>query len=376
MLDRYLIILPKVQGSPVEELEQCLRQLKDERTEGFHLVKLNVFFDSPDFITAVELKSEMETIITGFFGENCPALNLTVHPPQVPYKLTLEAGLIRKYDFVFQSKSLDSSHYVTASTDSLKVLWASGFGNGLFPDDPDSAAEAAFDQMRILLESEGMTFNNIVRQWNYIGDITEVGYNGENYHIFNKVRSRQYGKYRTVPGFPAATGIGMKFGGISLDCIAVKTGDSHKILPVNNPDQVKPYEYGQVVLKGVQVPQFERAVLFSGEADTTLFVSGTASILGQDTIGTDDIEKQTVITIENIMKLVEASHHHKTEGSPCCDLSNLILLRVYVKRQSDFERVKKICDSYFLGAPVVYIEADVCRENLLVEIEAEFSKRV
>jgi len=178
-----------------------------------------------------------------------------------------------------------------------------------------------------------------------------------------------------VPGFPAATGIGMKYGGISLDCIAVITGDDHKVIPVNNPDQVKPYEYGRVVLKGIQVPQFERAVLFSGERDSTLFISGTASILGQDTIGADDIEKQTIITIENIMKLVEASHHHNIDGSPLCDLSNLILLRVYVKRQSDFEKVKKICNSYFIGAPAVYIEADVCRENLLVEIEAEFSKR-
>jgi enamine deaminase RidA (YjgF/YER057c/UK114 family) len=375
MLDRYLIFLPKVQGSQEEELVQCLRQLSDAGTEGYHLVKLNLFFDASDYDSSEELRSKMEFIITGFFGDHCPAFNLTAHPPEAPFKVSLEAGFVKDSDFVFQCKSLGSNHYVTATSGSLRVLWASGFGNGLFRNDPDSAAEAAFSQMRMLLEAEDMSFNNIVRQWNYIGEITEISDEGENYHIFNKVRSRQYGKYRRVPGFPAATGIGMKFGGISLDCIAVITGDSHKVLPVNNPDQVRPYEYGQVVLKGVQVPQFERAVLFAGEKDTTLFVSGTASILGQDTIGSDDIEKQTVITIENIMKLVEASHHHNIKGAPCCDLSNLILLRVYVKRQSDFEIVKKICDSYFFGAPVVYIEADVCRENLLVEIEAEFSKR-
>jgi enamine deaminase RidA (YjgF/YER057c/UK114 family) len=375
MLDRYLIILPEVLGSEEEEMEQCLGQLKVERTEGYQLVKLNVFVDSPDYNSYAELSDKIGELIDSFFGKNCPALNVIPQPPQTPYKVCVEAGFVRNGDFSLESKSLGSQRYVTGKSGTLKVLWASGFGNGLFPGDPEAAAEGAFDQMRNVLAAEEMSFNDIVRQWNYIGEITDITEKGENYHIFNKVRSRQYGKCRSVQGFPAATGIGMKHGGISLDCIAVKADDNHKIIAVNNPDQVKPYEYGRIVLQGIQVPQFERALLLSGSKDTTLFVSGTASILGQDTVGIDDIEKQTVITIENIMKLVEASHHNSIPDSPTCDLSNLILLRVYVKKQSDFEKVKKICKSYFIGAPAVYIEADVCRKNLLVEIEAEFSKR-
>ncbi len=375
MLDRYLIILPGITGSADEELEQCLVQLRGGRTEGYHLVKLNVFVDTPDYYSWAEINRKIGESIISFFGNNCPAFNVTPQPPQSPFKASVEAGFVRDGDLVLRSKSYGSHHYVTGTSGTLKVLWACGFGNGLFPGDPDAAAEAAFDQMRRLLEAEEMSFNDIVRQWNYIGEITRISGKGENYHVFNKVRSRQYGKYRSVHGFPAATGIGMKHSGISLDCIAVKTGDSHKVVAVNNPDQVRPYEYGRVVLHGVQVPQFERALLLSGSNDTTLFVSGTASILGQDTVGIGDIEKQTVITIENIMKLVEASHHNKTGNSPLCDLSSLILLRVYVKNQSDFEKVKNICNSYFIGAPAVYVEADVCRDNLLVEIEAEFSKR-
>ena len=106
----------------------------------------------------------------------------------------------------------------------------------------------------------------------------------------------------------------------------------------------------------------------------TLFISGTASILGQDTIGIDDIEKQTLVTIENIMKLVDTNNRNGSPGTTSFDTGDLILLRVYIKRQSDFEKVKQICSSYFNGAPSVFIEADVCRENLLVEIEAEFHK--
>lgn len=226
--------------------------------------------------------------------------------------------------------------------------------------------------MKMVLETEDMNFDHIVRQWNYIGNITRITEKGENYHNFNGVRSKNYAAYRTKEMFPSATGIGIQHGGVSLDFFAAKGDDKLKVIPVNNPDQVKPYQYGQVVLKGVQCPQFERAMILSHENECTLFISGTASILGQDTIGVNDVEKQTIVTIENIMKLVDAGNRNDCTGTGCCSTGNLILLRVYIKRQSDFEKVKKICKSYFNGAPSVFIEADVCRENLLVEIEAEF----
>jgi hypothetical protein len=49
-----------------------------------------------------------------------------------------------------------------------------------------------------------------------------------------------------------------------------------------------------------------------------------------------------------------------------------ILLRVYVKNQDDFIKVKAICRERFPDVPSVFIESDICRDNLLVEIEAEF----
>ena len=372
MLDKYLIILPEVEGSVVEEWRQCLEQLKYSGTEGYTLVKLNVFVDSKDFAGYIDLKEKLGDTIINSFNKICPAFNITVHPPERPWKVSAEAGFIKNGKMNLESKIKDSVRYVVGMSESSKALWAGGFGATLYPEDTHSAGEAAFEQMRSLLESEEMSFDNIVRQWNYLGEITGCSDKGENYHLFNQVRSRQYGQYRKMMGFPAATGIGMKFGGVNLDFFAIKPKDNYSIVAVNNPDQVRPYEYGRVVLRGVQAPQFERALLVADSTEYTLFISGTASILGQDTIGIDDVERQTVITIENIMKLVDASQHFLPEGSPLCDINCLILLRVYVKRQSDFEKVKNICKSYFIGAPAIYIEADVCRDNLLVEIEAEF----
>jgi hypothetical protein len=48
------------------------------------------------------------------------------------------------------------------------------------------------------------------------------------------------------------------------------------------------------------------------------------------------------------------------------------LLRVYVKNQEHFDEVRKICSDHFPRVPAIFIEADICREDLLTEIEAEF----
>jgi enamine deaminase RidA (YjgF/YER057c/UK114 family) len=250
---------------------------------------------------------------------------------------------------------------------------AGSLGAGLFPADTRKAASAAFDQMRAILDAEDMTFNNLVRQWNYIGNILEVKNGIQNYQIFNEVRSLNYHNYRSVPGFPAATGVGMKHGGVKLDFCAIEAEKSIKIIAIDNPDQIKPYEYGQQVLKGVNPPQFERAVLMTNNRNSTLFVSGTASILGQETIGIEDIEKQTVVTIGNINKLYNTSKIRQLTGNTETDAGRLALLRVYIKNQSDFAKVKSICQEHFPGVLALYIEADICRDNLLVEIEAEFS---
>ena len=52
-------------------------------------------------------------------------------------------------------------------------------------------------------------------------------------------------------------------------------------------------------------------------------------------------------------------------------------MRVYIKRGEDFSRCKAVCEGRFGQTPTVYAIADVCREELLVEIEAlAFSRRV
>jgi enamine deaminase RidA (YjgF/YER057c/UK114 family) len=119
-------------------------------------------------------------------------------------------------------------------------------------------------------------------------------------------------------------------------------------------------------------PQFERALLLSRKVNSTLFISGTASIIGQDTIGIDDVEKQTIVTIDNINNLTDQKRIGRIFSDTDQDWGKYILIRVYVKSQEDFSKVQSICAARFPGVQMTLIESDICRDNLLVEIEAEF----
>ncbi len=382
MLNNYQIFLPEVNGNPEEEWRQCLAKIIEFNQAGNQLVKLNIFTDLPDYKTYINVIQKIGKSISDTFGDHCPTYNVTLNPPETPGKIAVEAGYLNTGSCMIVSKIWNSIPYIVRNADSEKEVWIGGLGSGMFPDDTRKAAKTAFDQMRAILEAEQMSLNHIVRQWNFIGNILEVKNELQNYQIFNEVRSENYHKYRTVHSYPAATGIGMKFGGVTLDCCAVKTEKNLKIIAIDNPEQIRPYDYGQQVLRGKllegkkikQPPQFERAVYISDDLYSTLFVSGTASIIGQDTIGIDDVEKQTVVTIENISRLTDTTRIGHLTGNPDPNLGNLILLRVYIKYQADFMKVKTICKHYFKDVPAIYIEADVCRDNLLVEIEAEYSK--
>jgi enamine deaminase RidA (YjgF/YER057c/UK114 family) len=382
MIKKYIIFCPSYQGTPEEEWKSCLGQIRNATSTSDKLVKLNIFIDVPDYKEFVRLSHIIGKSVSETFGEDCPAYTVTVHPPERPLKVVVEAGYVDIRSCKVTTRFRNSIPYVVMESDKEKEVWAGGMASGLFCDDTRKAAKAAFDQMRAILEAEHMSFNDIVRQWNYIGDILQVKNELQNYQVFNEVRSETYHKFRTIHSYPAATGIGLKFGGVILDFCAVKSENNLKIIAIDNPDQIRPYDYGQQVLKGKttdgkgikQPPQFERAVLLNNNQGSTLFVSGTASIIGQDTIGIDDVEKQTVVTIENISRLTDEKRIGHLTGNSVPDTGRMILLRVYIKYQKDFRKVKAICEDYFPGVPAVYIEADVCRDNLLVEIEAEFSK--
>jgi len=379
MLKRYFVILPSVAGSVEEEWEQCLDKIHSICKTGLTPVRINIFADLPDFETYNSVRKNIIDSAINALGPVCPALNMTVHPPEKPWKTAVEAAFVVTGSCEIQSKFFDAFPYLIIESEKGRELWAGGLSSYGYPDDTRTAAEKAFDLVLTILEREKMSLNDIVRQWNYIGDILTLKDDYQNYQIFNEVRSEYYYRYRTVKGFPAATGVGMKYGGVIIDLCALQPHKSVMIKPVANPNQVNAYDYGQKVLKGLadkgkpvkHAPQFERGLLLANYSHSTLYISGTASIIGQETVGIGDIEKQTIVTIENIKKLSDPSRISEIVSRPHTPGEKYGLLRAYVKRQDDFRVVRQICEKFFPQIPVTYVEADICRDDLLIEIEGE-----
>jgi hypothetical protein len=374
------IYLPAVEGTLEDEYRHCLKQIEETCNSGFTPVKLNFFVDVPDFKSFLRTRSEIHKSVTGTFTGKCPAFNITCHPPEKPWKVAVEGSFIHSGTVKVTQKIFGEIPYILLESGSFRELWAAGVSSYSFPDDTRKAAEHSFDMMVAILDREKMSLDNLVRQWNYIGNILDVRDDFQNYQIFNEVRSEYYGRLRKIAGFPAATGVGMRHGGVILDFCAMTSSGELKIIPVGNPNQVNAYEYNQQVLKGSLTggmikkhpPQFERALLISSLKEPLLFISGTASIIGQETIGEGDIAEQTVVTIENINKLKDNSRISQMLGVSDLAPGRFSLLRVYIKFKKDFRTVKLICEDIFPGIPKVFIEADICRDDLLTEIEADY----
>jgi enamine deaminase RidA (YjgF/YER057c/UK114 family) len=101
-----------------------------------------------------------------------------------------------------------------------------------------------------------------------------------------------------------------------------------------------------------------------------IFVSGTAAIKGQQSISLTSIEEQTELTIQNIQSLLSVENLQK-QGIKSNSSAILYQLRVYVKIPTDIQKAKAVCLKYFPLLSIIYLVADICRPELLVEIEGQ-----
>ena len=76
------------------------------------------------------------------------------------------------------------------------------------------------------------------------------------------------------------------------------------------------------------------------------------------------------VNIAHVERLIAAEnftlHGLKGAGASLHDLANI---RVYLKRPGDLTRCQAICERRFGAVPAIYAVADICRPELLVEIE-------
>lgn len=211
-------------------------------------------------------------------------------------------------------------------------------------------------------------YTDLVRMWNLIGDITGPNADGvEIYRDFCVGRAQAFAAWGArFPQLPAATGIGTLSPGVDLCLLATKPG---RTIHLENPRQTPAYEYPSRY--GPRSPSFARGTFLRGPRAGSVFVSGTASIVGADTAHANDIARQTIETLRNIDVLVGSDNldRHGVRGGGY-GVKDLDQVKVYVRDREHVSVVRDICALVFpADSEIAYFNVDVCRAELLVEIE-------
>ncbi len=351
-----------------EQLNNCLLQLS-EINSGKKVFKINFFVDSDSRTDYLQIQKKIQTEVDQIYHDKI--LVSVIAQPPVTSKIIAEVSF---YDSLLWKPTFLSdtgNGAVLFENGNCKVL----IGNvqSMTENNCKLNSDKAFSNLSNILKTFGFPINSIVRQWNYLEDI--LGFDGEEqrYQEFNNARTGFYEDSFERTGYPAATGIGMNQGGIIIEFIAVQS-DDYKSVPINNPVQIAAHSYSQDVLAGEgcvlkTTPKFERARYLELQQKKLIFISGTASIVGEKTVGAGDPAEQTEVTINNIKQL----YSKQTLEQISTGKLNAIYghARVYLKDRKDFSVVKRTFKRHFGNLPVVYIVADICRKELLVEIEGK-----
>ncbi len=235
----------------------------------------------------------------------------------------------------------------------------SGFGR----DRPlQETTEDAYRRIFALIERERCP--HLWRTWNYMADINKESGGLERYRQFNLGRHQAFvaGGRLTRGSVPAACALGIRSGPLTIAFLAGRSSAT----PLENPRQISAYDYPAIY--GPRSPTFSRGALARLPGQELLFVSGTASIVGHRTLHPDDVRGQTRETLANIEALLAAA---SDEALTAPYRLPELRLRVYVRHAADLPRVRAVVETAVGAATdVAYVEADICRADLLVEIEA------
>lgn len=231
------------------------------------------------------------------------------------------------------------------------------------PGEPPQAA--AYRLYRSLLrEISGL---HLHRVWNWVPAINESGTGGEeNYRAFNAGRhaafTERFGPCGLVPRLPAASALGI--GGDRMALLFAAGSQA----PENfeNPEQVPaceyPSEYGRLP------PTFARGTrVTAADGSRKWYLSGTASIKGHETLG-ETFSSQMGLTLDNVRLM------RRHMGVP---VNATARWKVFLRRAEDLAECRAAFAAAWPGdtAATLYLRADICRSNLLVEVEGTFTDR-
>jgi chorismate lyase/3-hydroxybenzoate synthase len=196
------------------------------------------------------------------------------------------------------------------------------------------------------------------------------------YMVFNAGRFRAIEHWRTADasigpplgaGIAAATGVGHSGPDLAIHCLALdRPGRA-----VENSRQVPAYRYS--TRYGPLPPCFARGTVVETRAGRRLLVAGTASVRGEESVHTEPGERRLAMQVEETLANLQAV---VGEAAGACGpavagaLARLSDVRVYYPEVGGEARVASLLEGRFApGGLVEFVRADICRPELLVEIE-------
>ena len=250
----------------------------------------------------------------------------------------------------------------SASLVTVQLAQARGMGALQF----EQATVAAYQAIRSSLAT--LRHCHPVRFWNYIPAIHEpMDARRDRYMVFNAGRFSAFSDWFDGPApstehLPAASGVGHDGDDLVIHCLAFEQpGEA-----IENPRQIPAFQYS--ARYGPRPPCFARATLApdpNGDG-LLLLAAGTASIRGEQTLHPTDLHGQLDETITNLRALLTAAECSAEPG----DLNAFTDLCVYHLHAGDAPLLEeKICAIFGPAMRLQMHRADICRADLLVEIE-------
>jgi chorismate lyase/3-hydroxybenzoate synthase len=236
------------------------------------------------------------------------------------------------------------------------MLLEEGTGSNL-----EALSEQAYCSLLNLTAQQGHP--HLIRIWNYFPNINQKQGQQERYKSFCIGRHRACARSEGFENrLPAATAIGTHSPGFLIYFLASKTPG----VQIENPRQVSAFYYPSIY--SPKSPSFSRAMLKHWNGQSNLYISGTASVVGHETRHVDDSISQLQESARNIKRLLKEAQ--QLTDAPASELQKQILLKIYLRQAGDLAQIDEQINTLFKpDTPRIYLQADICRQDLLLEID-------
>lgn len=250
-------------------------------------------------------------------------------------------------DTPLQAGSRNGFQYLQAES------WLAGTLDLTEPSDSslEAVAEQVYRELQALVQALGRP--HLVRVWTYLYDLLGGAGDEERYRRFCVGRARALEAPAFELRLPAATVIGTQVPGFRLAFLS----SSQVPERIENPRQTPAFRYPRAY--GPKSPSFSRATRLGD----TLWLSGTAAVVGHETRHPSDALAQCGEMLANVDSLLEAA------GPECWEAQTL---KLYVADPPLAAELRERVIQHFRPATLTVLHGEVCRRELRVELEGVF----